>query len=93
MMTMIDDDCMKLRAELVDEFVFLHLELFDWSKELYKAFKETFSDIKTVLSDSGYEDVWIFIPNDDEKLLKFERMFGFEIVGYCADNYLMWQEV
>lgn len=92
-MQLIDDDCVNLRAEIVEGCVFLHLDLHDWSKELYKAFKETFNDVKNVLKDSGYDDVWVIIPNNDKKLLKFERMFGFEIVGYCKDSYLMWQEI
>lgn len=90
---MIDDEYIKFSVEYIEEQPFLHLELHQWSKSLYKVYLEMFDEIKQILKDMGYDAVWVLIPDDDNKLLKFEKMFGFNVMVHCTNMYLLYQEI
>jgi len=91
--TLIEDATMHLEAEEREGFYFLHLELFTWSKEFFKIYREMFEDIKELFRAEGEDTLYIIIPDNDKKLLKFERMFGWEILAHCKGSYLMYLEI
>lgn len=55
----------------------IHCYIYKWSKESYKHQKEVFASIMKALKNKGY-DV-IYAPAIDEKLIRFAKMFGFEL--------------
>lgn len=71
---------------------FFHLSMDKWSKSLYKEYLGIFGEVLSYLRDKGFRAVYVAIPKDD-KLLKFENMFGFEILDDTTDNYLLVQEI
>jgi hypothetical protein len=46
------------------------------------------AEAKRELKELGYNDVFVIIPADDKKLIKFEQTFGFTTVSIC-NNYLI----
>jgi hypothetical protein len=64
----------------------------------YKEMLLIFGDLKDSLKDKGVEQIYCIVPADDEKLIKFETMMGFELYKEIADDdklvaYIMRQEV
>jgi len=91
--TLIKDDTMHLEVECTEGFYFLHLQLDVWSKDFFKVYKEMFEDIKQIFKDENVDTLYIIIPDDDKKLLKFERMFGWEILTHCKNTFIMYLEI
>ncbi len=71
---------------------FFHLSLEKWSKRIYQELLSMFGEVLSYLKEKGFSAVYVAIPKDD-KLLKFENMFGFEILDDTTDNYLLVQEI
>ncbi len=73
----------QLVAEIIDSGkMFLHLNLMKdvkFTPELYKDMLIDFNEVIDYVKKKGIEYLFVIIPND-EKLLKFERMFGFEVL-------------
>jgi len=76
--TVLKNDYGHLQYEIFNDAYFIHLELYKWSKELYKKYMVMFEEWLLGLSDSGVNSVFVLISDNDKKLYKFEQMFGFE---------------
>lgn len=65
--------------------IFLHLNMKtqDWTKDLYKDMVYDFNKVVDEFKEKGIKYLWVLIPKDD-KLLKFENLFGFENVMNVA---------
>ena len=63
--------------------IFLHLkaklESFKFTKTLLKEWRAQFIEFLEVCKSNGHSYVYIMIDAKDEKLLKFETLFGFQI--------------
>ena len=89
---LIDDVNGKVEYEIVMGQPFFHLKVHKWSKELFKEHLKTWFKIKTWFKQQGYDVLWVAIPND-EKLIKFEQMFGFKLVYEMNGKCLLRQEI
>lgn len=74
--TIIENEFGKLEAELFLDNLFLHLKLYKWSKNVYKVYKDFFETWLLEAKQMGFKKVYLIIP-PEEKLIKFEKMFGF----------------
>lgn len=84
--TVIDNEYGKLDIEIKDgEFPFIHLELHKWSKDIYKEYIEVWAEIRQEMKDRGFKDLYCLIPME-EKIHKFECMFGFTTVTALHDK-------
>jgi len=81
-----------LSIEFAEGEPFFHMDLRKWSKDLYKMYLSIFGEVLMFLKDKGFNKVYVVIPKD-EKLLKFESMFGFKILDDTTEHYLMVQEI
>ena len=82
-----------LEVEWVEGEPFIHLELYVWSREALREYKRVWEVVKEGFSEAGHDGLFVVIPKDDPKLLKFERMFGFEIAKEEPTFYIMYQEI
>ena len=57
-----------------------------------RAVRAGFPALKSMLRNLGYAKVNVIIPENDEKLHRFETMFGFRDVRRAGGNILMEQE-
>jgi len=89
--TLADDERGKLRLEFNSGMAFLHLEL-RRPMEGLRAVRAGFPALKEMLRNRGYEKVNVIIPENDEKLHRFETMFGFRDVRCAGGQRLMSQE-
>ena len=60
--------------------VWAHAEVFEWNKDVYYKCKAIWEEALFELNTRGVEFVFVCIPDNDKKLEKFERMFGFEVL-------------
>ena len=75
--------------------VFVHLTVHDnvWTKSKYKEWKVKWEEIKEETREIGIDELFTFIPNDDEKLNHFQRMFGFELILAFRSHNLYRQRI
>ena len=72
---------------------YLHLEFKgEWSIKLYREYAQHFNNITQYLKEQGHSHVYVIIPKD-EKLLRFEQLFGFEISSETDNMYYLQQEL
>ena len=90
--TLLDTDEVLFEVEILEGKPFLHLQLHKWSVGYYKRYKVIFEGIKKHLRDKGHAFMYVLIPSNDPKLLRFETMFGFTLYKQIADLYLLRQE-
>lgn len=67
--------------EKIGESIFLHFECRKWSAHWYSFYKNELNAYLQGLKKLNIEYVYVVIPDNDPKLLKFEKMFGFEVVS------------
>jgi len=91
--TVIDDEHGKLEVEMLNGSPFIHLTLHEWSPQLFKEYKNTFKAVLSKMKEEGITQVYVLIPNDDPKLKKFEKMFGFKELNEGNGMLLMYQEI
>lgn len=91
--TLIDNEFGHLEYELLKDKPFIHLKIYKWSKNMYVEYLKAWHIIKCWFKNQGYKDLWVSIPTDDPKLLKFEEMFGFRVVHEEFGHYLLKQEL
>lgn len=76
--------------ELFEGRYLVHLQLYKWSVSLYKTYLTIFESWCKTLPVTS---VFCVIPNDNPKLLKFETMFGFRVVGETHDMLVMEKKI
>lgn len=93
--TFLKNDLLQLDIEVFEGDVFIHFVINKWSKSLFKYCLGLWVDIQDYFKEHGFNMLYVLIPDDDKKLLKFTMMFGFEIIAHCERNdiYLMCQDI
>jgi hypothetical protein len=64
-----------------------------WSLSKFKEWKKDWIVIKQHLKAKGIDELFTLIPLHDEKVNKFQRMFGFEPILTFADSVLYRQRI
>ena len=75
-LTVIDDERGSLQLEFWEGLVFLHAS-FKRKVSAMRAARELFPQLKRWLAEVGHEFSYVYIPVGDEKLHRFEKLFGF----------------
>ena len=89
--TLVDDERGVLKVEFNSGMVFLHVVL-RLPMEGIRAIRRELPAFKDVLRALGYKKMHVAIPEGDEKLYQFEKMFGFNEVKRAKGQILMVQE-
>lgn len=89
--TLVDDELGTLRLEFNRGMVFLHVTLRKPMAAM-RAIRDRFPTLKEMLRNMGYKQVHVIIPEGDEKLYRFETMFGFRELRRARGHILMRQE-
>jgi hypothetical protein len=77
-----------LRFEFADGNVFAHAEVTSWNKRMYIKCLAMWEEAKSELKQLGHNNIYVIIPADNKKLIKFEQTFGFTSLSKY-DNYLL----
>lgn len=67
-----------LRLQLIQGKMFVHYENFRFSPSIYKKTIDQFIDVCEALKASGVDEVYTCVPNE-QKVIKFQEMFGFNV--------------
>jgi len=86
-----DDDIGLAKLEFFKGLPFLHVELHKPFIGV-KTIKKELPKVKRLLKQNGYANVCVFIPDNDEKLYRFESHCGFSEVARFSGQILMTQE-
>lgn len=87
--TVAETDAFTIEIEMFEGMPFFHLNLRKWSKDIYKDGRLLFEEICFKLGELGHPAVFVAVPVDDKKLIKFEKMFGFEEIEVMYGVQLM----
>lgn len=93
MYKILDNEYLELRIQFAGGVPFAHSTFKQWSPKLYRAYRNTWEQICKDLDGAGHPCVFVMIPDNDPKLLKFEKMFGFKEVERQNGNILLMYEV
>jgi hypothetical protein len=85
----VNNDDGRLVIQWVNELPFIHLQLYNWSVDGYKKYWAIWLDLLKDLAERGHPCVFVLIPDNDEKLYKFETMFGFVEASRVDNSILM----
>jgi len=66
--------------------IFCHLTLNNWNSDVYDKVLVGLDTFSKAMKEHGIDNIFIMIPPDDEKMLKFEEMIGFELYQYVTDK-------
>ncbi len=69
--------------------VYAHAVTNNWNKRVYMKCLDVWHVAKEELKEAGYNEVFVLIPADDKKLIKFETIFGFKPVKQINNALLM----
>jgi hypothetical protein len=78
-----------------DEIVFIHPEMYNWSKSVYKEVKRELKVFCQEMADEGKEAIYAYYFDEDHHVDKLAKRFGFhwimekEIVEEGMDNFTM----
>jgi hypothetical protein len=72
-----EDEDGSLTFQYYENKVFAHAKVHVWNKRVYLKCINTWYVAIEELRERGYTEVFVLIPSDDKKLIKFETMFGF----------------
>lgn len=65
------DEIVQLDVEIVNTWVFMHVEVFEWTPSSLKHMRRIFEQFKVYIADNGYTRLITYTPNP-----KFVKMFG-----------------
>lgn len=77
------------KVEVVEDRLFAHVSITKWSKSIFVKYVDVWEQFKQHALNNGYEYIYSIIPKDN-KILKFNLMFGATIV-YEEENTLVLQ--
>lgn len=89
------DEMARLEVEINTDTLLLHLTVTNnnWSKSKFKEWLSDWEEIKELLRQKGYNEIYTLIPKDDVMINKFQRMFGFKPLLTFSDAILYKQEI
>ena len=79
----------KLSIEVNEGYHFFHSDIKKWSPSAFKRYLDIFCNAMVELNDLGIDDVYVCISNEDDKLRKWEEMFGFKGIREHEGHLLM----
>jgi hypothetical protein len=86
------DEYFEIKIEPVPEYGhFLHVQVDEWTAEVYKHGLVVWEQIKEALRNEGIKELGALIHQDNENLLKFADLFGWTDTQYRAESYEIWQ--
>jgi len=86
--TLLQTEDFHLEYEKFEGNLFLHFETSNWSIDTYKLYLRLWKIVLKELQTKGYNDVYCIVPYDD-KVIKFEQMFGFNSIADLDKGVLM----
>lgn len=92
--TLIDDERGTFEVEIgaITGRLYVHLQLKQrWTPSLKRQLLEDWSALKAYFAIHGHREVRVIIPDNDERLEKFERLMGFEEEARLAGHIVMVQ--
>lgn len=91
--TICEDQDGIFQYELDDEgHYYLHAQLYRWSPYVYKKVKLILNKWMTTMAEQGVLVMFVAIPDNDPKLYKFEKMFGFKEATRKDGMIIMFKE-
>lgn len=77
--TLVDDERGLVRLEFNKNMgrIFVHLTLKKWNTEILRSLRDGISILTGTLQAVGVRRLNVIIPEGDDKLYRFERLFGF----------------
>ncbi len=80
-----------MSVEWVGKEAFLHctVDPTTWGVKSYKKLYVVLQYIAYYLREKEYSNMYVLIPDNNEKLFKFSLMFGFTLVQIIGDHILM----
>ena len=78
-----------LSIEVNEGYHFFHSDIKKWSPSAFKRYLDIFCNAMVELNDLGIDVVYVCISNEDNKLRKWEEMFGFEGIREHEGQLLM----
>jgi len=79
----------KLETEWFENKPFLHCEVYKWNISIYKKLVKDWNGFLSILKDNQINEWYSIIPKGDSKLLKFQKLFGLQILKETETHYLM----
>ena len=75
--------------------ILVHLTVYNnvWTKQKYKDWKDKWKDILQDSKTSGIDELFTLVDKHDEKLNKFQKMFGFQELLEFKDYILYRKEI
>ncbi len=84
-----EDEDGYLKFKRYGDNIFAHSEIFKWSKSVYIKALTIWEVAKEELAQKGFDSIYVAIPVNDKKLIKFEKMFGFTPLVIHDDTLYM----
>lgn len=79
----------KLEVEWFKNKPFLHCDVYMWNISIYRKFVKDWNNFLLILKENGINEWYSVIPKGDSKLLKFQKLFGLQILNEFETYYLM----
>jgi len=83
----------EVRAEIINELLFLHCTVYEWSPSIYKKLKKDWQVTLSKLSKYGYVTVFSVVNESDTLTIKFNKMFGMKEATRENGKVLFSQEI
>lgn len=86
---MYKDNDIDVKVEFLGDIPFIHCTVFNMKR---RKFQRLWSDILTTLKDEGYPVAFSCIPEGDDKLYRFQMIFGMKEVLRSNGQILLARE-
>lgn len=84
-----EDEDLNLKFKRYGDNIFAHSQIFKWSKSIYIKAITIWEAAKEELAEQGFDSIYVAIPANDKKLIKFEKMFGFQPLAIHENTLYM----
>lgn len=87
--TLIDNDVVRLRVQYLAGVPYVHCDVYQWNKTLYKAFKQVWKRFLHKMDGVGHPCVFAVVSERALSTIKFSKMFGFTEVESTDSKVLL----
>lgn len=78
-----------LFVETCEDKAFLHFESEEWSLSSYKKMLDDWAVFLETCKDLGIDELYSIINKEDTKTLKFQELFGLEVIAEHQDMFVI----